>query len=375
MTYENLVSSDSHVREPIDLWWKTIGKRFGERTPRLIHEYKGLAGDFFYTGGRVAKYVRTDVSLKLDLEGGNEKAKRARMIVESGYDPHQRIEFQRLAKIRAEVLYPSAFAPVMQCGDAEVAQAAAEVYNDWMAEFCAPAADRLIGIAAIPTYDPKWAIKELGRVRAKGLRGAFINTVVPEGVTPYRTKSWDVFWSTAQALDMPVILHIITGRVLDPLLYGITKEDYEHGPRDMIEIFNEIQGTVANEFVFGQILDRFPTLKVVEAEWEVSWLPLFMFRLDQMQQDFTPLMDLPKLKLRASEYIKTRIWHGMTDDPYGIHAIKEVGSDQVLWGSDFPHIRSRSFDTQEFVAELFAPLTPNEQAKVIGDNATRVFKS
>ena len=32
--YEKVFSGDSHIREPYDLWWKTIGNRLGDRTPR-----------------------------------------------------------------------------------------------------------------------------------------------------------------------------------------------------------------------------------------------------------------------------------------------------------------------------------------------------
>ena len=31
-----VVSADSHVVEPVDLWERAIGKRFGERVPRQV---------------------------------------------------------------------------------------------------------------------------------------------------------------------------------------------------------------------------------------------------------------------------------------------------------------------------------------------------
>ena len=48
--FAKIISADSHVREPIDLWWNTLGAKFGDRTPRVITEHKGKKGRFFYTG-------------------------------------------------------------------------------------------------------------------------------------------------------------------------------------------------------------------------------------------------------------------------------------------------------------------------------------
>src|SRR5919202_5938672 len=48
--YERIISADSHVMEPYDLWWGPLGQKFGDRTPRLLNEYRGRQGTFFYSG-------------------------------------------------------------------------------------------------------------------------------------------------------------------------------------------------------------------------------------------------------------------------------------------------------------------------------------
>ena len=68
-----------------------------------------------------------------------------------------------------------------------------------------------------------------------------------------------------------------------------------------------------------------------------------MSRLDQLD-DVAPRLNLPKLKMRASEYMKTRVFHGFIDDSAAELAIPYVGVDRILWGSDFPHIRSMGLD-------------------------------
>ena len=48
--FDSIISADSHVYEPSDLWEKALGDRFGERTPRTIYDYQGVEGTYFYSG-------------------------------------------------------------------------------------------------------------------------------------------------------------------------------------------------------------------------------------------------------------------------------------------------------------------------------------
>src|SRR5215467_1931409 len=52
-----IISADSHVFEPSDLWLKTLGDRFGERVPHAVDRFENHEGSFFYVGrpGEAAK--------------------------------------------------------------------------------------------------------------------------------------------------------------------------------------------------------------------------------------------------------------------------------------------------------------------------------
>lgn len=68
--FQRIISADSHVMEPYDLWWNALGERFGHRTPRVIDEYQGSQGKFFYSGnaGRpVARIRESDPETKATL--------------------------------------------------------------------------------------------------------------------------------------------------------------------------------------------------------------------------------------------------------------------------------------------------------------------
>jgi predicted TIM-barrel fold metal-dependent hydrolase len=329
-----------------------------------VHE--GRKGNFFFTGQRVSKYgvAVTPVEQRTEEED---------LILRSGYDPDVRVDFQKRAGIAAEIIYPSLTAQIIAIDDAEIAQAACRVYNDWIAEFCSRDRSRLIGASVIPVHDIDWAVSEVRRTAAKGLRGAVINVAPPRGAPSYVDRAYDRLWATCQELDVPVILHIITGQEVDPLVYFHDETQYAQATRAMFAVWNEIQETLSNDFIFGGILDRFPTLKVLCGEYELSWLPHFMFRLDQVQQDFSDYIKLPKLKLRASDYMRTRVFHGMIDDPFAAVGFAQVGYSQVLWGSDFPHVRSIGIETQSRLSEMLADIPEDIQLQLVGGNTARLF--
>ena len=360
MKFERVISADSHVVEPTDLWWNAIGAKYGERTPRIVNEHLGKKGRFFYTGAQYLKIDETEAEM---ADMGE--------LVDAGKDPAKRVRFQHEAKVEAEVLNPTLMMLAMQGRDREVVRAAAQTYNDWLAEFVSYSPKTLIGIGAVPMEDVDWGLAEMERVSKKGLKGAMINVVPPEGSKPYRDKYYDPFWAAAEDAGISITLHSITGRVPDPLHFH-TREDMERAPSTWVDLFLELTTTLADDFIFGRILDRFPKLKLICAEWEISWVPMFMFRMDQVQGAAAHRMPMEKLDMLASDYIKKRMWHGMIDDPFGRDAVNHIGADGVMWGSDFPHIRSIGLDAHASLERILDGLSSEDQEKLVGGNVAKV---
>jgi predicted TIM-barrel fold metal-dependent hydrolase len=288
----------------------------------------------------------------------------------------ERIKFLDEAGIEAEVIYATLLSTIMHAANLphnrDMVRAAVQVYNDWMAQFCSLNPDRLLGVGAATTDDPVWAARELERIRNKGLRGIMINIVSQVGCPPYRSEIYDPIWASAQDTDTPITLHIVTGRVRDAI-HVHTKEENEDAPATLFDLFAEVKRPLANDFIFGGILDRFPRLKIVCSEFEVNWIPGFMWGLDQIQGAFASRMDLPKLELKASDYMRSRIWHGIVNDPFANHAIPYVGAKQVCWGSDFPHARSIGTNAQDFCADLFKEFPQADQEALVGGNIAEVY--
>ena len=359
-----IISADSHTLEPPELWLNALESKYGDDTPRVVDAHEGTEGPFFFTG---KQYARFQEQQEKSAQAGTPDA---------GFDPAARIEFQNKTGIEAEVLYPTLGLSIMHSsnrpGYRHVVRDASRVYNDWLADFISHDPKRLIGSAMIPMDDVDWAVAELERTGKMGFKTPLIHAAPPEGCPPYRDKSYDSFWAAAQEMDLTVTLHIVTGRVPDPMACH-TAAEWEEGPNMFLDTWEEIPHVLATDFIFGTILDRFPRLKVVTAELELSWIPNFMRRIDMVQGVYSNRLQLPKLEMKASDYLKTRIWHGLIDEEASIPVIPELGADQVVWGSDFPHTISVGAETGATLAALFEGIAADDQAKLVAENTERLF--
>lgn len=358
--FKKVISADSHTLEPLDLWWNALGNKFGDRTPRLVEERNGEKGRFFFNGNQLYRMS--------DSEGDAE----ARYALEAGYDPEVRVRFQHDAGVEAEVLHPTRLMLMWHHPDAEIVRACSQVYNDWLMEFTSYDRKRLVEAVVIPMGDIDWAMLELERLGKKGARDAAINLEPPKGCPPYRDHVYDRFWTLAQDMGIPLTLHIFSGKPR-PHFEGLPPERQGENPENLLRSQHEISWILARDFIFGAVLDRFPRLKIIVAEFEVGWIPFFNWWVDRFQSDYSHRMQMPTLEMKASDYMSTRIWHGFIDDPLVTQAVQFVSTDQLLWGSDFPHLRSLALDTHDRLPGLLEGLSPEDQEKVLYTNAARVW--
>jgi Amidohydrolase len=206
-----LVSADSHVMEPPDLWLKTIGNRFGDRTPQ-VKQLPDRPGHWFVSPG-VAPYQvahgfglgKGGKELRKHLSKGYEAAR------SSGWDPAARVTDQDTDHIAAEILYTTLGLSLFALDDAEMQRACFGVYNDWLAEFASHNPCRLYPVALISLENVDDGVRELERAARRGLKGAMIWSSPPAD-KPYYSPVYDRFWRCAEDLAMPLTLHVITDR-------------------------------------------------------------------------------------------------------------------------------------------------------------------
>jgi predicted TIM-barrel fold metal-dependent hydrolase len=74
-----------------------------------------------------------------------------------------------------------------------------------------------------------------------------------------------------------------------------------------------------------------------------------------------------------SDYFHSNIFLGFQEDALGIKDRDIIGVDQLLWGADYPHQESTFPKSRQIIDEVLAECTQEEKAKIVGNNAARIY--
>jgi predicted TIM-barrel fold metal-dependent hydrolase len=248
--------------------------------------------------------------------------------------------------------------------DAELLMACYRAFNDWAAEYCSASPGRLVGIGNLVLDDIPAAIKELERIAHKGLRGAMI-PIGSRDEQPYTSREFDPFWAAAQDLNLTLSMHAATSRT------GVT-----FGPSEMMRKYvglpYQIQITICDLIVSG-VFERFPRLKLVSAENDVSWLPSFVNRLDHGYDRLSALQGLA-LPKAPGEYLRQNVVATFQFEGLGVDFTRRVlGAQSLMWSSDYPHNDSTWPRSHEIIQENLGDLPPSDLAQIVYGNAARLY--
>jgi predicted TIM-barrel fold metal-dependent hydrolase len=165
---------------------------------------------------------------------------------------------------------------------------------------------------------------------------------------------------------MPISLHILTGR-------RGTGVDTRHVLRSYMSLPHSIQVSFA-ELVLGGVLERYPRLKLVSAENDISWMPHFCYRLDHAYDRLRHL-DTVQLSLRPSDYMKRQVYGTFQFETENVgFTCEKYGADRLMWSSDYPHTDSPWPRSKEFIAQWIDTIDEAEKYKVIGGNAAELYQ-
>ena len=334
MSEDLLVSADSHVIEDPQLWKKRLPRSFQDRAP-VFPELK-VGGQFQARPG--------------------------------GHDPKARLHEMAEDGVSGEVLYPSFCLDLYGLNDIPLQEACFRVYNDWIIEYCSVAPDRLFGVGNLSCFNIPNAVKELQRCKESGLRGGMV-WMVPTPDLPFHGDHYDPLWAAAQELEMPISIHILTGEpyayprqlpvriahlyfprtINDKLLYGI----------------NALSGLIA-----GGALERFPRLKFVLVETEISWLP---FILSQYDKYWARGNLQSQMKLNPGEYFDRQIYATFFNDPPSKMMLGKWGTNNCMWSNDYPHPNSTWPNSRDVIERDLGHLAPDVKQRLLNENVRELY--
>jgi predicted TIM-barrel fold metal-dependent hydrolase len=360
-----IVSADSHVMEPADLWTARVDPSLREIAPQVRKNDDGPGYSFHaptLPPSTVAGAWAAGLSgeaLKAHLEQAGYESARP-----SGWDPAERLKDQDVDGVHAEVLYGTLGMRLYRMTDAALQQEFFRVYNDWLAEFCAYDPKRLHGLGLISLWHVDAGVRELERCAAIGLKGAMIWGYPPDDL-PYYLPTYDRLWAAAQDLDLPLSLHIVTGMGPE------SRVDFTAAAVRYMHLIHEVQRSVS-QIVLGGVMEKFPGLRIVGAECEIGWLPHWMQRMDHATEKFGAMMDVA-LTMKPSDYVRRQLWLTFMDDPVGAASLEVLGADAFMWGSDFPHTDSTWPNSLSVIDKNFSGVPSWVADKVLHDNACALY--
>ena len=373
MPGNGVVSADSHMTEPADLWTNRLDARLRDRAPYVMENPKQEGPRYLFSaegappfpvaGGFAAG--RSGRELQEMMKRGYEAAR------PSGWDPVERLKDQDLDGVDAEILYPTLGMTLFAMTDGELQRACFAVYNQWLAEFCSHEPRRLYGIGLISLEDVGTAVRDLEVVTKLGMRGAMIwGSPPPE--RPYSDRSYDPFWNAAAELELPVSLHIIAGRgsISTSVTKALGDAPSIHPGVWYMSVIHEVQASLAH-IVLGGVLERYPKLRIVSAENDVGWLPHFNYRMDHVYDKYGETWE--DISERPSYYVRRQVYATFQDDPVGPATHEIFGADNYMWASDFPHSDSTFPESRAWIEKNFAGVPEGVRRKIVHDNAVALY--
>jgi predicted TIM-barrel fold metal-dependent hydrolase len=296
------------------------------------------------------------------------------------------------------VIYPSQAMfygpvdPIAALHDIDFVTDCIRAYNDWIAEYCSAYPKRLFAMAAVPLQDVDRAIGEAQRaVSELGLRGVFVRpssylTDADGSELPLNHSAYDRFWAACQELGVPVGFHpgvhvdtpgacrkfglvanspnmMVTNMAMDEIHGGSALGQAVGNAVDMIVTLGRI--------TMGGVCERFPRLRFMILESGGGWVPTQLERMDEQVKAFP--LEKRWLSLLPSEYFKRQCWLSFEPEEWNLAACAEwLGSDRVVWASDYPHPEYHSGIVNE-VEEAIAPLPDADQRRVLASNAIAAY--
>jgi predicted TIM-barrel fold metal-dependent hydrolase len=268
------------------------------------------------------------------------------------------------------------FGPVtsINLDDPELKIVCYEAYNNWLAEYCAVAPDRLLGVPMLPE-DPESATVELRRVAAMGcFRQANLQIAASE--VGLHDERWEPFFTAVEESGLILSFHVVVflgggkpnpgrGKPAGALIHAKSFID------QFIDPFVDL-------FAWG-VLERHPKLKIVIAESGVGWLPWLIEELDyrhwrlwEAENYWAQHGGIP-LRMKPSELFKRQIYATFQESPTAMRLLEFYGPDNLLWASDYPHPDSVWPHSLAAIERQMGHLPLETIRKLTHDNAAKLY--
>ena len=377
-----VIDSDGHYHEPFYLFDEFIEKEYFAKRPRVlaIRDHV-LEGGRWVVEGRVVPRIPFSRGVSAGgFEYMSPRHKQMHMKDNTLDDTEGRLKDMDLLGVDIQVIYPTVMVFVSDVEDKDLATAICRAHNNYVADRCNRAPDRLKGIALVPLQDPGSAVEEMRRATQElGLVAVTIPGLV--GTRPLHSREFEPFFKAANDLDCPIGFHAVTGMHDTP----------------WADCFKDFFSTHITAMPFSMmvalmsvtrmgLMEDLPNLRFAFLEIDGQWLHYWANWVNRHVQDLPRVSGshhreqdwgdepylLPEGVKNPHEYIQSgRFLSGYSEHEDLRYLIDHLGPRTFMYASDYPHGDTeweRVHETRELTT-----LTQEEKDDILGNNAARFY--
>ena len=368
-----LVSSDAHAGA--DLWdYKAyLPKAFQE-------EFDAWAAEFHDPW--------TDFDREIDAaEDEGLKMGRVSFVSPYSWESDVRLKHMDQEGIAAEVVFPNTVPPFYPSGVITAPAPSTDeeyryrwegikAHNRWLADFCALAPGRRLGLAQVFLNDIDEAVAEVKKAKEVGLAGILMPGDHMKQLVNIYEPRLDPFWAVCSELNLPVHRHATSSG----------ESEQEHGPPALAIGAHEIEFFFMrglSQLVWGGVFQRFPDVKFVFTESSIAWVPAELAKLDaemtvgriRGHAGYAVFNKAVRnLELSASEYWQRNCWFGASLLRPSDMALRDrIGVNKLMWGADYPHTEGSFPYSRVGLRLLFSDVPEDEVRLMTSGNAAVVY--
>ena len=407
---------DSHVVEPPALWekylepgYRTLGKHALWRQEGRTGAYLKVNGEIFRDTGNpnLPRHALWRPGMSWDAIGELDPHTRHPM-TEGASDPQARLTDMDAMGVDQALLYPTWFAEgFFLVRDPDVAYALSRAYNDWIADFCKTARERLFAAAILPLQNLDFALEELERVvRSASFRAVFLRPMFVEGRYLNHTY-YEPLWAELERTGITAAVHATPGlwnpewtshgpffekvkdRLAQPAVPGggggpfaggaaasnttfVRTTPLGHPVAPILAPWLDNHMFVASTLIGFAVMGRYPAIKVVVAHGKASWMQEVLEKMEASTRVIPLLHHYPVSTEPEEMWEHGNVMLGFDAEERLIQKLPQDFAAKVVWGSRYPqHDATTAWDALALLRGANAP--EPLIARIMAQNAARQF--
>ncbi|MEM9538519.1 MAG: amidohydrolase family protein [Cyanobacteria bacterium P01_E01_bin.42] len=329
-----IIDADSHVIEPPAMWKDYLDPEFRDFTPSSEMRIKGE--DIVE---KVSREVWQDANAQMKNAHPNAYLQ--------GYNVESHLQEMIVMGVDLAFLYPTygLWLWAIDSLPPDVAGGFTSAYNRWLRDFCSFDPDRLKGIGAINLHNPETMAAEVRQIAEWGWKGVFLRPNPVKGRL-LSDRAYEPFWTECEALGLAVGIHEGSHSRLPTT--GSDRFNSRFAMHACSHPMEQMMAMLA--LIEGGVLERHPGLRIAFLESGCGWLPYWLWRLDEEYENLYWEVK-ETVKMKPSEYFRRQCFISIEpSEAYLKDIIKYISTDNLIFGSDYPHMDHKPENIMELVA-------------------------